>query len=443
VAIVSIDRKRKRKPGTETTVARFELARANQEQVLAEGAVLGEKTVTVVRLALFALMGLSQSAIGRLSGEMMERDELRLWMIRGYLAFALIAFIALRVQTPNAHRARWMPVPATIIDVAFLVAMTWRTFTLKGHFTEGMFAAGAAAVLAFSVVRLSLLHVVLSTVLTSGSYVALSWLTGNFTWSQSSFVVGCFLSLGMMLGWTNHAVRFMFLDLRRRENLSRFLPRQVVDRVIESGETALLPVQREVTILFSDIRGFTTLSETLPPQQVLALLDDYFGHMTQIVMAHGGMVNKFLGDGMLACWGVPDHSDDHAEQAMRAALDMRTKLVELNAWREQHGEPPLRIGIGLHTGVVAAGMLGGTQQHEYTIIGDAVNVASRVEGLTKTLGVDILVSESTWKRGGAGFQGELIGEEQVKGRKETVVLYSLKGREPGPATVFPEAKTGS
>ena len=237
-------------------------------------------------------------------------------------------------------------------------------------------------------------------------------------------------------------LRFMFLDLRRRENLSRFLPRQVVDRVIESGESALLPVQREVTSLFSDIRGFTTLSETLPPRQVLALLDDYFGHMTQIVMASGGMVNKFLGDGMLACWGVPDHSDDHAEQAMRAALDMRTKLVALNAWHEQNGEPSLRIGIGLHTGVVAAGMLGGTQQHEYTIIGDAVNLASRIEGMTKAVGVDILVSESTWMRGGAGFQVELVGEEAVKGRKEAVVLYSLKGREPGPATVFPE-RTGT
>ena len=443
MAILSIDRKRKRKPGTETTVARFQLARANQEQVLAEGALLGEKTVSVVRLALFALMGVSQSGIGRLSGELMERDEVRLWMVRGYMAFAIIAFLILRRQKPDAHRSRWMPVPTTIIDVAFLVAMTWRTFVLRGQFTEGMFAAGAAAVLAFSVVRHSVLHVVLSTVLTAGSYVFLSWLTGNFTWTQSSFVVGCFISLGLMLGWTNHAVRFMFLDLRRRENLSRFLPRQVVDRVIESGETALLPVQREVTILFSDIRGFTTLSETLPPQQVLELLDDYFGHMTQIVMARGGMVNKFLGDGMMACWGVPDHSEDHAEQAMRAALDMRTKLVELNAWREQHGKQPLRVGIGLHTGVVAAGMLGGTQQHEYTIIGDAVNVASRVEGLTKAVGVDILVSESTWKRGGAGFHAELMGEEQVKGRKEAVVLYSLKGRGPGPATVFREERTAS
>jgi len=141
-----------------------------------------------------------------------------------------------------------------------------------------------------------------------------------------------------------------------------------VDRVIESGETALLPVQREVTLLFSDIRGFTTLSETPPPQQVLALLDDYFGHMTQIVMARGGMVNKFLGDGMLARWGVPDH-----------------------AWREQNGEPP-----AAHRHRAAHGRGGG---------GDARrHAAARVHPHR-------LASESTWKRGGAGFQVELMGEE--------------------------------
>lgn len=444
MAILSIDRKRKRKPGTETTVARFEMARANQEQVLAEGALKGEKAVSVVRFVLFALMGLSQGGLRELRGEHVLHDSMRRGAILLYLAFVLgTLFILWTKEKPDVHRSRWMPIPTTIIDVAFLVIMGWRTYVLEGHFTEGMYAAGAAAVLSFSVVRYSVLHVVFSTVLTAGGYALLSWLSGTLNWVQTSFVVVCFFSLGMMLGWTNHAVRFMFLNLRQRENLSRFLPRQVVNRVMESGETALLPVQREVTILFSDIRGFTTLSETLPPQQVLALLDDYFGHMTQIVMARGGMVNKFLGDGMLACWGVPDHSEDHAEQAMRAALDMRTKLVELNAWREKHGQPPLRIGIGLHTGIVAAGMLGGTQQHEYTIIGDAVNVASRIEGMTKAVGVDILVSESTWKRGGTGFQGEHMGEEEVKGRRESVVLYSLKGRAPAAGTAYPEERTGS
>jgi len=109
--------------------------------------------------------------------------------------------------------------------------------------------------------------------------------------------------------------------------------------VLNSGDGALAPVQREVTILFSDIRDFTSLSESLPPRAVLELLDDYFGHMSQIVMGHGGIVNKFLGDGMLACWGVPDEDPRHAVNAMRAALDMRTKLEEINAWRARRGEP--------------------------------------------------------------------------------------------------------
>jgi adenylate cyclase len=306
-----------------------------------------------------------------------------------------------------------------------------------------MFAACGAVLVTFSVMRYSALHVLLSTVLSSAGYVLLCWVTGNHSPGRVSFVLGCFIALGMLLAWMNREMRSMFLDLRGLDNLSRFLPRQVVDRVIKDGETSLMPLQREVTILFSDIRDFTSLSEALPPQAVLNLLDDYFGHMTHIVLERQGMVNKFLGDGMMACWGVPEHSEDHAEQAMRAALDMRAKLVEINAWRQQHGEPPLRIGIGLHTGVVAAGMLGGTRQHEYTIIGDAVNVASRVEGLTKVVGTDILVSQSTWKRAGEGFQGELVGEEHVKGRQETVVLYSLKGRETAPSTVFQAERTGT
>jgi adenylate cyclase len=427
-----------RKPGTDTTVARFELARANEEQVLAESSLKGERAVAVVRLAMCTLMGVSQSGITRLAGENVIRDPIRGGMVVAYVSFAILAFLILRVQKPNLRRSVWMPLPTALADTSFLVAMGLRSWQLSGQFHQEMTAAAGAALVAFSVARYSRLHVLLSTVFSSAGYVLVCAVTGNVSAGSMSFVVGCYIALGLLIAWANGQVSGMFLGLRRRDNLSRFLPRQVVDRVLKQGDESLVPVQREVTILFSDIRDFTTLSETLPPQAVLTLLDDYFGHMTQIVMAREGMVNKFLGDGMMACWGVPDHTQDHAEQAMRAALDMRAKLEELNAWRERHGEPRLRIGIGLHTGVVAAGMLGGAQQHEYTVIGDAVNVAARVEGLTKVLGVDILVSESTWKRGGAKFQGERMREEHVKGRKEPVVLYSLKGREPSPSTAFPE-----
>jgi adenylate cyclase len=147
--------------------------------------------------------------------------------------------------------------------------------------------------------------------------------------------------------------------------------------------------------------------------------------MSQIVKGHDGVVNKFLGDGMLAFWGVPEEDPRHAEQALAAALSMRAKLRDINADRAEAGLAPIRIGIGIHTGLVAAGMLGSADQHEYTIIGDAVNVASRVEGLTRRLETDILVTESTWSQLNGAFQGRRLAEEPVKGRSEPVVVYAL------------------
>ena len=160
--------------------------------------------------------------------------------------------------------------------------------------------------------------------------------------------------------------------------------------------------------------------------------------MGRLVKAHEGIVNKFLGDGMLAVWGVPEVLEDHAGRAVACALDMRLVLSELNEERARRGEAPLRIGVGLHTGMVAAGMLGGAEQHEYTVIGDAVNLASRIEGLTKEHGTDLLVSEATWRRAEGRFVGTRISECTVKGRQEPVVIYRVDaaarpaGRAPAP-----------
>src|SRR4030095_9620605 len=122
-----------------------------------------------------------------------------------------------------------------------------------------------------------------------------------------------------------------------RDNLTRFLPRQVAERVIERGPAALAPVARIVTVLFSAIRGFTTMAEGLSPREVLMMLDDYFGRMSLIVKGHDGVVGKFMGDGLLAYWGVPDKLDDHAQLAVRAARDMRKAVRELNQHRETQG----------------------------------------------------------------------------------------------------------
>ncbi|HZI14501.1 MAG TPA: adenylate/guanylate cyclase domain-containing protein [Myxococcus sp.] len=429
-------RDKARRHGVDTTVARFELARANEEKVLAESAVKGELRVSWVRLGAFLLMGISQVVFPELFKELppkMDWQRLGAVIVYGLFCFGAVAVLRIQVkQTANANRARFLPLPTSVLDTSFYAFMAWHAWYHSGTnaFDSGMLAAALGLVLAFSVARFSGWHVLFSTLLSSGGYALVCWLAGHGSLSRVCFVVFCYVGLGGLIVMTNAEVSGMFLNLRRRDGLSRFLPKQVVERVMKQGDGSLEPVQREVTILFSDIRDFTSLSETLQPRQVLELLDEYFRHMSQIVMARDGIVNKFLGDGMLACWGVPDAREDHAELAMRAALDMRAKLAELNAHRAQHGQPLLRIGIGLHTGVVAAGTLGGVDQHEYTVIGDAVNLASRVEGLTKSYGVDILVSESTWRQGGGRFSGEYLGETQVKGRREAVGVYALTARLP-------------
>lgn len=402
---------------------------SNEEVVLATSSLQGERRVAVIRVLVVFLMAVSQVVIAWGGGETYSApvDGVRLQAMAAYVLFSVVAIVVLLLQKPHANRARWLPVPTTLADTSFFSFMAWHTWRISGVFDAGMLCASLGMVLAFSVVRYSWWHVLLSTVLSSGAYALLVWMTGHGSVARTSFVLICYAALGALIALTNSDVGGMFLNLRRRDSLSRFLPRQVVERVMQLGDDSLQPVQRDVTILFSDIRDFTTLSETLDPGQVLDLLDDYFGHMAHIVMARHGIVNKFLGDGMLACWGVPDAREDHAELAIRAALDMRAKLEDINAQRVQRGLPPLRIGIGLHTGMVAAGMLGGAEQHEYTVIGDAVNLASRVEGLTKSHGVDILVSERTWQMSGGHFVGERLGESHVKGRRESVVVYSLHG----------------
>ena len=285
-------------------------------------------------------------------------------------------------------------------------------------------AIAGAILLVFAVARLGLFQVVWSLALAELSLWGVAIYAGSID-RGTVFIAGGFAVLAFTIGLTNVAVRSMFSDLRRRDNLTRFLPQQVVDRVIAGGTAALAPVQREVSVLFSDIRGFTGLSETLEPRALLAMLDDYFGRMGQIVKGHDGVIGKFIGDGLLAYWNVPDTLDGHASKAVAAARDMQRALVELNREREADGVPPIKIGIGIHTGVVAAGMMGGASQSEYTVIGDAVNVASRIEGLTKEHAAGVLISETTWSQLPEPRKGRRIDGAEIRGRKETIALYAL------------------
>jgi adenylate cyclase len=215
------------------------------------------------------------------------------------------------------------------------------------------------------------------------------------------------------------------LDRRRfRDSFARYLSRDVMARVLDDAPS-LRGEHREVSILFSDLRGFTTLSERMEPEAIAAHLNEYFGEMTTAIFAHRGMINDFVGDAVMAVFGAPIADPDHAWHATQSALAMDRALEALNRRWEVAGLPRLRMGIGIHTGSVFAGNVGGRERIKYTVIGDPVNVASRVEGLNKDLGTTILITEETLAAVGDRVPVRDCGPQAVKGRVEKVRVFEV------------------
>lgn len=205
------------------------------------------------------------------------------------------------------------------------------------------------------------------------------------------------------------------------ELFGRFLDPNVVKNLVDQGITQELTSGRtaHVTILFSDIRNFTTLSEQSTAAEVVELLNRYFSQQVKVIFKHNGTLDKFIGDAIMAFWGEPVKSDRHEIDAVEAALDMAEAM---EVFKNLYGASDFDIGIGVHTGEVVAGAIGSEARYDYTVIGDAVNLASRIEGLTKGK-CRILVSDATRAGCGETFDFKVIGDYMVKGRKEPVTVY--------------------
>jgi class 3 adenylate cyclase len=216
--------------------------------------------------------------------------------------------------------------------------------------------------------------------------------------------------------------------LRVKDVLSRYISRPVAEAVLQQQDAVPLGAGRRqrVTVMFTDIRGFTSMSERMPPEEVVAFLNSYFSRMVGAVFAFDGMLDKYIGDGMMAVFGAPIVHEDHALRAVQAAFQMRKELKALNQELEAQGQPPLAIGIGLHTGECVIGNIGTEQRLDYTAIGDTVNTASRIEGLTKEHGVDILVSEETWREVQKRVLSRPLSAVTLRGRSTPLNLYTLE-----------------
>jgi len=284
-------------------------------------------------------------------------------------------------------------------------------------------AAAAALVGAALVVRLHALRafftaVLLWLVLTIFAYVGFLYFD---VWMR-----GMAGTVGLFLGYGATVIENFVREQREKRRLSQFFSPEVLREVVRHrDDNSLGSTRRLVTVLFSDIRGFTTLSERLEPEQVAEMLREYLTEMTEIVFRHGGTVDKYIGDCVMALYNAPSPDPDHAVKAVRTGLEFQEKTLEVSKrWEEKLGVQ-IRNGVGINTGEAVVGTMGSRQRLEYTAIGDTINLGARLESITKEYGIGIIVSEYTHKLLKDEFMTRELGEVIVKGKSQPVKIFGV------------------
>lgn len=215
-------------------------------------------------------------------------------------------------------------------------------------------------------------------------------------------------------------------EAKVRHIFQKFVPQELIDRFFQNPEAMLVGENRRLAVLFSDIRSFTTISESMQPDDLVSSLNRYFGSMVDIIMSHNGIIDKYIGDAIMAFFGAPVHHDDDAKASVLAAMEMTEALDVFNQAQREAGKPEFRIGIGINYGIVTVGNIGCDKKMDYTVIGDMVNLASRLEGLTKMYHQPLIFSEFLRDELGDEFPCRLLDTVAVKGKTKGVRIYTAR-----------------
>jgi len=431
---------------------------AHAERLFFDAALRAEHTVAILRVATSLLVGVAFVFVAGLSGRMTGLPLLNVgWLVAIFVtAFLLLGLLGLWAARPGRFRP-WMAWGFATGDVALSVGAV--SFDIWIHEAAANFTSAfpsvwmVPVVLALGALRYNpRLLIYVAGLLVAGlagvTILAGGWVdamqaptpealairfTGAPNVMRLIMVVVAAGILSIAVARSRNVLHRAIDETRRKINLTRYLPQSVAAQVADSGIEELLHSRRQpVAVLFADIRNFTARSEVMAPEDVERFLTEFRRRVTAVVRARGGSIDKFMGDGVMAVFGVPQPGDDDASNALACGIDVHLSMVQWSAALEAAGRDPVAVGIGIHWGEAFCGAIGDETRLEYTVLGDVVNVASRVEETTKTAGAALLVTAELLAAAGVNPGSDpswrVLPEHAVRGRRAPVTLFAHVAR---------------